>query len=145
MFQYPTDLNQIYQHWIDIKSFLTIKAVASMPPHVLLKQTIMEFLENWLVFYKTKHAFSTQKFVTLWPYLFFCTKNFNVSTLEILSGLCSMKTIIGSVPSRQFRRASRVQFCRLWNQNTYAGFWVLNHMLSNACKKYFSSALIFIS
>ena len=49
-------------------------------------------------------------------------------TLEI-SDIFSMKIIIGSVPSRQFRRASRVQFCRLWNQYKYvlmqaSGFWI---------------------
>ena len=51
-----------------------------------------------------------------------------MSTLEI-SDIFSMKIIIGSVPCRQFRRASRVQFCRLWNQYKYvlmqaSGFWV---------------------
>ena len=105
----------------------------------------MEFLKNWLLFYKTKHAFSTRMFITLPIFRErFRTKKPNGSTLEI-SDIFSMKIIIGSVPSRQFRRASKVQFCRLWNQYMFAGFCVLNHMLSNACKKYFSRALVFIS
>ena len=53
-----------------------------------------------------------------------------MSTLEI-SSICSMKTIIGSVPSRQCRKASRVQFCRLWNEKKMqaSGFWITSFQL----------------
>ena len=70
----------------------------------------------WLLL---KHPEISQKVVQEVKDLKECPKDLNTgdqykinSSLKI-SDIFPMKIIIGSVPTRQFRRASRVQFCRL--------------------------------